>query len=403
MSHRPAPPVRVLHVIADLEIGGGQMVVRTLVEYLARNGSRPVVCTFRDGPLRPPIEALGIPVLLLPPRRHSILWLPGFLADMRRIYRALLAVVRQYQIQVVQTHLLHILDFLTLGLKLRPPRPAVFWTFHSARFALRAEHLPRHRWLLRPKWAVQRQLYRLAARRCDGFIAVSEQIQEALLQTFGPALAPQITVIPNGVDTDRYGRPVDRAAIRTAAGIPAAARLLVMVGTLKPVKGHRYMLEALPALLAVDPTIHLALIGDGELRADLAAQATALGVRDHVHFLGNRDDVPTLLAAADLFVLPSLWEGLSMALLEAMATGLPIVASAVSGTVQAITPEVEGLLVPPGDVPALQAALAALLAEPERAQQLGAAAQRRAIREFSAQRQALRYLELYRRAIRESR
>lgn len=398
---RPAPPLRILHVIADLEIGGAQMVVRTLVEYLARNGSQPVVCTFRDGPLRPPMEALGIPVILLPPRRHSILWLPGFLADMRRIYRALLTVVQQYRIQVVQTHLLHILDFLTLGLKLRPPRPAIFWTFHSARFALRAEHLARHRWLLRPKWAVQRRLYRRAARWCDGFIAVSEQIQASLVQTFGSAIASRITVIPNGVDTRRYGHPVDRALIRAAVGIPAAARLLVMVGTLKPVKGHRYLLAALPALVAVEPALQLALVGAGELRAELESQAATLGVSDRVHFLGNRDDVPALLAAADLFVLPSLWEGLSMALLEAMATGLPIVASAVSGTVQAITPEVEGILVPPGDVPALQTAITALLADPERAQQLGAAAQRRAAREFSAQRQALRYLELYRRVIRE--
>ena len=129
------------------------------------------------------------------------------------------------------------------------------------------------------------------------------------------------------------------------------------------------------------------------------AQATALHVDSHIHFLGRRRDVPELLASSDLFVLPSLWEGLSMALLEAMATGLPIVASEVSGTVQVMIPGETGYLVPSGDVQGLFKAVEQLLSDPARAQAMGAAARRRVEATFSAQKQADEHLALYRRLL----
>ena len=141
------------------------------------------------------------------------------------------------------------------------------------------------------------------------------------------------------------------------------------------------------------------LIGDGTLRAQLEAQVSAAGLDDRIHFLGSRSDVANLLAASDLFVLPSLWEGLSMALLEAMATGLPIVASEVSGTVQAIVPGEHGLLIPPGETEALVDAIAQVLSDPDRALAMGQAAKRRVIAEFSAQKQAKEHLELYYRTL----
>jgi glycosyltransferase involved in cell wall biosynthesis len=127
-----------------------------------------------------------------------------------------------------------------------------------------------------------------------------------------------------------------------------------------------------------------------------------LNLGEHIHFLGNRHDVPDLLAASDIFVLPSLWEGLSMALLEAMASGLPIVASEVSGTVQVVIPNETGLLVPPGDVQKLTEAIKQLLSDPTRAQAMGAAAKQRVEAEFSAQKQADEHLTLYRRLLAQS-
>ena len=134
----------------------------------------------------------------------------------------------------------------------------------------------------------------------------------------------------------------------------------------------------------------------GHLREPLQSQVESLGLGDNVHFLGSRDDVPTLLAGSDFFVLPSLWEGLPMALLEAMAAGLPIVATEVSGTVQVMTSGETGLLVPPRDVPRLAQAIAKLLAEPARARAMGTAAQQRVEKRFSASKQAREHVLLYR-------
>lgn len=389
----------IMHIVSDLNIGGGQAVVRTLAEYQARQGCTPVVCAFQDGPLGREIKQAGIPVEILPGRRAGIFAFPYFVVDMAHILRQLSTLVKRYNIQVVQTHLLMALDFLVLALRWTNPGVVIFWTFHSANFVLRKEHLARQKWLLGPKRFVHRQLYRLTAPCVEGFIAVSDQVRESLLQVFGERIRPRIYVLPNGVDVERYGIAIDRAAVRAALGLPADSRILIQVGALKPVKGHTYTIAALAALAERYPDLHALFVGDGELRTELEAQVAANGLTGRAHFLGNRRDIPTLLAASDLFVLPSLWEGLSMALLEAMASGLPVVASAVSGTIQVIIPNETGYLFPPGDVTAFTQAVDMLLVNPAYAQALGEAARRRVVAEFSAQRQAEAHLALYRQAL----
>jgi glycosyltransferase involved in cell wall biosynthesis len=388
--------LNVMQIILDLEVGGAQEVVHTLAEYLALAGCVPVVCTFRDGPLRQEIERLGIKVEVLPSRRYSIVAFPLFVADMLRIWWSLTGLIRRYDIHVVQTHLLRSLDFLVLLLRCTTRLRVVLWTFHSANFALIEAHLPKYKWLLKPKRYVHHQLYRLASRWVSGFVAVSDQVKETMVETIGP-IEDRIFVICNGVDVRRYGQPVDKASVRSQLGLEAHTRLIAMVGTLKEVKGHRYMIEAMASIVPQFPDVHALLIGDGELRQELQARVEKLNLGEHIHFLGSRHDVPILLAASDLFVLPSLWEGLSMSLLEAMATGLPIVASEVSGTVQVIIPDETGILVLPGDARQLAQAVKQLLSDPARAQAMGAAARRRAEEEFSAQKQVDEHLALYRR------
>jgi glycosyltransferase involved in cell wall biosynthesis len=387
--------LNVMHIISDLDIGGAQEVVRTLVEYMAADECTPVVCTFKDGPLRQDIEQLGIKVELLPGRRYSIVALPFFIIDMIRIWKSLAALVRKHNIDVVQTHILRSLDFLVLLLRYNTDLRVVLWTFHNASFELTADKLPRYKWLRAPKNYSHRLLYRLASRLVGGFIAVSDKVEKAMLQTIGP-IQDKITVICNGVDVKRYHRPVDKIGVRDQLGLKADADLISVVATLKEQKGHRYLVEALPSIVPQHPDLHVLFIGDGELREELQAQVERLNLGDHVHFLGNRSDVPELLAASDLFVLPSLWEGLPMALLEAMASGLPIVATEVSGTVQAMIPNETGILVPPGDAQQLAQAIEQLFSDPAQAQAMGAAARRRVQEEFSAQKQADEHLALYR-------
>jgi glycosyltransferase involved in cell wall biosynthesis len=394
----PNRKLKVMQIVLDLNIGGAQEVVRTLVEYLALDDCTPVVCTFKDGPLRQDIERLGIKVEVLPPRRYSIVALPLFIFDMIRIWRSLAKLVKKHNVDVIQTHLLRSLDFLVLLLFYTTHLRLALWTFHSANFELISEYLPKYKWLLIPKKYSHRFLYRLASRLVSGFIAISDEVGKVMVEAIGP-IDDKITVICNGVDTRRYRQAVGRMLVRSQLGLEANARLIAMVGTLKEVKGHRYMIEAMASLVPQYPDLQVLFIGDGELREELQAQVANLSLDEHIHFLGNRHDVPDLLAASDIFALPSLWEGLSMALLEAMASGLPIVASEVSGTVQAIIPNETGLLVPPGDVQKLTEAIRQLLSDPTHAQAMGAAARRRVEAEFSAQKQAEEHLALYHRLL----
>jgi glycosyltransferase involved in cell wall biosynthesis len=394
--------LNILQIIGNLEIGGAQEVVRTLAEYLESDGQRVVVCTFRDGPIRREIEKLGIPVEILPGRRYSIVAFPQFIAEMIRIRKALAGLVQKYKIDVIQTHLLRSLDFLVLTLQFEARRPLIFWTFHNYNFALRAEQLPRYKWLLRPKQAAHSGLYRLASAWVDGFIAVSPEVEASMLETLGP-IGKKTTTICNGVDVPRYTHRVDQMAVRAGLGLSESDCLMVVVGTLKEQKGHRVLIETAPEIIARFPSLQILLIGDGALREELQAQVRALGIQGKVHFLGSRSDIPDLLGASDLFVLPSLWEGLPMALIEGMASALPIVATSVSGTQQVMVPGETGLLVPPGDPARLRDAVISLLSDPQGAQRMGAAARRRVETSFSARKQAEEHLDLFRHADRRVR
>jgi glycosyltransferase involved in cell wall biosynthesis len=224
---------------------------------------------------------------------------------------------------------------------------------------------------------------------------VSEEVKTAMVRTIGP-IQDKIVVITNGVDLKRYEQSVDKLSVRTRLGFDLDARLIAVVGTLKEPKGHRYLVEAMTDIVRRHPEVHALFIGDGNLKDELKSQVDRLALKDHVHFLGNRRDVPDLLAASDLFVLPSLWEGLSMALLEAMASGKPIVATSVAGTNQVLISGKTGLVVPPGDVRRLAGAIEELLSDYARAEAMARAARKDVEIHYSAQKQADDHVALYR-------
>ncbi len=391
---------RILQIVDNLAVGGAQEVVRTLAEHLTAAGCAVWVCALGDGPLRAGIEAAGIPVALLPGRRSSVVHPRAFAAEMLQLRRSLAQLVDRHRIDVIQTHLLRSLDFLVLSLK-SGRELKVYWTFHNANFDLRRDHLPRHGRLLGPKRQAHHLLYALGAHRADGLIAVAPEVKPAILSTMRGVPAGKIVVIPNGVDTRRYRHRGEREKTRAALGLAVDERAVAVVATFKEQKGHRFLIEAAATLAATATTLvdfprtSYLLIGDGELHADLEQRIAAAGLADRFQLLGLRPDVPDLLAAADLFVLPSLWEGLPMALVEAMAAGLPVVATEVSGTRAVMVDGETGLLVPPGDVPALARAITALLCDPARAAAMGAAGRRRVETYFSARKQAADHLTLF--------
>ena len=239
---------------------------------------------------------------------------------------------------------------------------------------------------------------RWAFRRSKATIAVSAQTRRDLDDALG--LAPGVVqVILNGVP-DRQGDPTP---IRRELGVAPNERLLVAIGNLDVRKGHIFLLQALEQLRAAGLQVpwRLAIAGGrgGDQRETLEAFAREHGFQDRVHLLSQREDIPNLLAAADVFAMPSLWEGLPLALLEAMLAGKAIVASRISGIPEAVTDGVEGLLSTAGDVASLSQALGRLLSDSELRTRLGAAALARAKREFTVEAMADAYERCYRAAL----
>lgn len=384
--------LKVMHILQDLGVGGTQEVVRTLVQYLAMEECVPIVCTLKDGHLRQGIEKLGIKVEFLEGRRYRFVYLPLFILDLLRIRRALAELIKKYNVNVVQTHTVWPIDLLLLTLLSNTNLRGLLWTFHSANFMYSRTALVKF---------VYNWLYRLGARRVSGFVAVSDEVREAMIRRIGP-IQDKIVTICNGVDLRRYEHPANRITVRRQLGVGIDTKLLITVGTLKAAKGHEFLIRAASEIVSRHPDAHFLFVGDGELKRELQTQSQSLNLSDNIHFLGNRSDVADLLAASDVFVLPSLWEGLPMALLEAMAAGKPIVATAVSGTKRVMIPDETGLVVPPGDASKLADTILRLVSDPVRAKAMGRAARKRVAKEFSAQKQADEHLALYRRLLNEA-
>jgi glycosyltransferase involved in cell wall biosynthesis len=201
----------------------------------------------------------------------------------------------------------------------------------------------------------------------------------------------RIATIANGV---RFVPP-ERTTLREELQLDPDDRLLVSVGNLYPVKGHQHLIDALALLAVRHPNLHLAISGRGELADPLATRARSHGLADRVHLLGLRSDVPAVLAAADVFVLPSLSEGLPLALLEAMFAGRPIVATDVGEVSVALAQGDAGVLVEAGNPDALAAALDRLLSDPARASDLGERAAGRARAEYDVSHMVRRYVSSY--------
>ena len=238
---------------------------------------------------------------------------------------------------------------------------------------------------------------RIVAHSVDRIIAVSEAAARFLIERKG---IPQekITVIPNGRDLTTFlpqnGRGL--AEVRKHLDIPDEAAVVGVVGRLEEQKGHCFLLEALPSVLADFPNTRLLVVGDGSLREELEEQARHLGVSSNIIFTGFRDDVSHLLNVMDLVVLPSLHEGMPLTAIEAAAMAKPIVATCVDGTPEVVQDGVTGRQVPPANPPALGEAILALLRNPSQAHRMGEAGRQNALARFDLSRQVEATAKVYR-------
>ncbi len=252
-------------------------------------------------------------------------------------------------------------------------------------------------------WSFEGQLARrlidrhIVSRFSDTVIAVSEADRRRMISIVGMP-SERVTLIPNGVPDPR---PRHGARIRVSLGIAPDAPLLVMTAALRPQKAIGTMLEAMALVREHAPTARLVIVGPGD-PGPLQMRAAELGVADSVLFVGHRDDVDDILAAADVGVLSSDFEGMPLAILEYMAAALPVVSTSVGGVPEIVVEGETGLLVPQGDGRALAERIGRLITDPELAQQMGRDGRRRQQERFSAAAMIQEITALYERLLRRS-
>lgn len=234
---------------------------------------------------------------------------------------------------------------------------------------------------------------RLAARWCDRIVTVSEHQRDWALRV-GVGRPDQIVSIPNGVPIDRAKPRRSRDDVRADLGL-GDAFVILSTGRLAEQKGYEYLIRAAALLRDDQPAAHVVLAGGGPLRGKLEELVSSLGLEERVRLIGHRSDVGDLLAASDLVVLPSLWEGLSISLLEAMAAGKPIVTTSIGSNREVTNDGEAAVLVPPKDAASLAAAIRLLAADGHRRQELGRLAQQVQRERYSLQRMLDAYMSEY--------
>jgi glycosyltransferase involved in cell wall biosynthesis len=260
---------------------------------------------------------------------------------------------------------------------------------------VRTEHLP---YLLTDP--EQQRQYHKMIEHVDQVITVSEVARRSYIERkYDPS---RITAIANGIRRMQLDPVGDRHALCQMLGIPEDACIVITVARLVEQKGHRDLLAAIPEVLRKQPHTLFLWLGSGPLEAELRQRIHAQGLEDHVWMMGMRKDIAPFLRAADLLVMPSLFEGMPLALLEAMSGGVPIVATHVGGNAELIENEVHGRLVPPSDPPAMAQAIVDALANPEQRERWRTAARQRFESAFTAEQMASAVDAFYQRALRQS-
>jgi glycosyltransferase involved in cell wall biosynthesis len=345
---------RIVYIIDGLGMGGAERLMIPILKNLSREHFEVRVCALqvRDGnPMAEQIRAMGIPVdLLIIPYLRDLTALPRLIKYLRKIGADL--VHAQLEFSDI---------FGNIAAKaLRLPSVSTLHTMPSQDMQM--------------KLKLHQKLEFLALRCfCDVVISVSDVAREFYLNI--SSLHPStLRTLYNGIDLPQIAdqNPVDaRATVRKELGIPADASVLTTVAVLRELKGIQFMIQALPAILTRFPKSYYLIVGHGDYLESLIRQVELAGVKEHVIFAGQRNDVQRFLRASDIFVLPTLTEALPTVLAEAMTARLPIVASSVGGIPEMVVDGQNGRLVPSADPQALSDACLDLLSKPQECAQMG--------------------------------
>jgi len=362
--------LHVLQMIDGLNVGGAEMLLRELAPGLQRRGYRVSVAYSTPGPLAADLQAQGLPLTRLPRLARVD---PLLLGRMVRL-------MRQDPPPILHTHLFKS-DFHGRPAARLAGVPVVISTLHNS-----------DPWARKP---ILGALYAANARLADRLIAVSNEVRAYYLEHthIGPE---QVITVDNGVDTRRFaGQEAAGQQVRSALGLASRAVVFGAIGRMKPQKDHASFLQAAAMIYRQLPQARFLLIGDGPLRGELEAQARQLGLGEAVIFTGLRSDIPALLAAMDVLVFSSRWEGLPVTLLEGMAAARPVVATAVDGIRTVSIPGETALLVPPDDPQALAQACLRLGSDLHLARRMGQAGRARVIEHYSIDAMIDRVAQVY--------
>lgn len=375
---------KVLHPITRLIIGGAQENTMLTAELLQQAGWRVDIVsglqTGSEGSLIETVQERGIPLVLEPTLVREVNPVKDLLATWR-----LARLMRQGKYTIVHTHSSKAGIVGRWAAKLAGV-PVIVHTVHGWGHHERQHPLIRAYYI----W-----LEKLTLPITDKLIVVSAlNIEKGLADGIGQP--DNYLVIRSGIELDRFGHPqVSRAETRAAWGIPQDAVVVGSVTRLSPQKAPLDFIQAAAQVAQRYPQTYFMMVGDGPLRGEVEALAAKLGIADRLVLTGLRRDVPELMAAFDLFALSSLWEGLPRVLPQAMATSLPIVATACDGSAEAITEGENGFLVPPGAPQVLAERLCQLIADPALAKQMGTVGYER-VAEFSDRGMVAAIAKLYR-------
>lgn len=362
-------PLRVMHLITAMNLGGAEMVVLEHVKH-SGPGVETFVCAInRGGWTLDESKRLGARTLALEKRGGRI-----------RCIRRLAEIMRNEGVHVANGHNPSGGFYAAIAGRLAGV-PVIIRTEHSVRHP--GGHARIYASVLEP--VLTAMTHRV--------ICVCEAVRRSQMDRMRWARKRFITV-PNGISDI----PAENSGevVRRELGISANDRIALSVASLTPAKAQHVLLDAFAGVLRYVPSAHLLIAGDGPLRPALEGQVLRLGLVDRVHLLGVRNDVSRLLAAADVYVLSSAREGLSMSLLEAMRAGKAAVVTSVGGNGEAVSHGVTGTVVPPANPSALAEGLVMLLSDPAKVAEWGAAARRRWAVRYTAEHMVRDTEEIYR-------
>lgn len=348
---------KILHLITGLEIGGAEMMIlKTLPKMQAAFDNR-VYCIMGHGPMGERLEKAGIHVYYLNLKN---------IFDLSIIIR-FKKIAKEFQPDILVTYLIH---------------ADIFGRILGRIFGIKKIICSVRAKLIQPKYLPLLFLDAITSPLVTHYHFNSQAVAD-MYHKFFFLPKRKITVIPNGLELEKYNIQIDIQKKKQELGLPLDKKIIGCVAKLRKQKGHQYLISAFAEVLKNNKNVFLLLVGDGDERKSIEKQTHDLGITEDVLLIGNRDDIPELLQIIDIFVLPTLFEGMSNALMEAMAAGKPIIATDIPENKELINDNVSGILVPTKNPAAIAKNIQELITDKLQAQNIVTNAKREALERFS--------------------